>query len=163
MTYPNLFRRGVLLPLFPLRARRRNQRGMSLIEVLIALMLLTIGLGGVMDLYTNQLKNVGWNQKRVRADHLARSRLAQLQIAGYARLKSQYLADSDEAVFDPGTDLECTAILENQKGEELQGLPARIKITVLVTLIEPTMGKSDIRALETHYNFRKAVGYAVAP
>ena len=90
---------------YPWIARRAGasrvdaRSGLTLIEVLVAIVLLVIGIGGVMELFTNQMVGQKRSLRRLQAETLARGYLAQIQAAGYSELKSRYLADATEAYF----------------------------------------------------------------
>jgi len=83
----------------PGRRVRRTCRGLSLVEVLVALLLLAVGLGGAMGLVTRQVTGLDRTQNGARADALARGRLVQLQAVGYGALNERYLRDTDTAYF----------------------------------------------------------------
>jgi prepilin-type N-terminal cleavage/methylation domain-containing protein len=66
--------------------RLTRSHGMTLIEVIVALVLLTIGLFGVLDMYLGVANGLASSQKETQADYLARAHLANLEMAGYQSL-----------------------------------------------------------------------------
>lgn len=66
--------------------RPTTKRGMTLIEVIVALVLLTIGLFGVLDMYLGVAKGLAASRKEMQADNLLRAHLANLETAGYPAL-----------------------------------------------------------------------------
>jgi prepilin-type N-terminal cleavage/methylation domain-containing protein len=68
------------------RNRSLARRGMTLVEVLVAVLLLAFGLSGVMDLYSVQLRHLSLTRNREQAQELAYGYLAQLQASGYNAL-----------------------------------------------------------------------------
>ena len=80
--------------------RSKARRGVTLMEILLALVLLSFGLFGVVDLYMNQSRLVVRSQRQVRAASLAQSYLAQLQAAGYGALDEKLRTHADAASPD---------------------------------------------------------------
>ncbi len=162
--------------MFPRRFRphrpRRRPRGFSLVEVLVALVLLLVGLGGVMGLYTRELKNLGQTQRRARADYLARGYLSQVQAMGYETLKSRHLKESPESFLGPNLnkypedpDFWWNARLKSEGASETKNLPPRVKIAVRVGWGRPPAEdspKMDDGARQS-LKIREVTGYAVAP
>lgn len=71
-------------------------RGLSLVEVLIAVVFLVFGLGGIVKLYSHQQIQVARAARVSRAERLAQGYLAHLQKAGYENLNQMYQAFEDE-------------------------------------------------------------------
>lgn len=141
---------------------------MSLMEVMLALVVLAFGLGGIMDLYARQVQGTGQARIALRADQLARCYLAQIEAVGYDGLRTRYLKESSEALFDDSPTREAaldptfwwSARLEQQAaGEPL----ARIRVIVVVGWGTQPSGSDPPAAFVTDSKSRKAVGYVVAP
>jgi type II secretory pathway pseudopilin PulG len=141
---------------------------MSLMEVMLAIVVLVFGLGGIMDLYGRQVQGIGQARAALRADHLARCYLAQIEAAGYEGLRTRYLKESSEALFDDSPTREAaldptlwwSARLERQAADVP---PARIRITVVVGWGTQPSGSDSAAAFAANSKSRKAIGYVVAP
>lgn len=140
--------------------RKIRKKGMTLIEVVIALVLLTIGLSGVLDLYTQVARGLEINRKEVQADNLVQAHLANLETAGYQALDdwirtyADVKRDANEAPrfhdlqpsLTPG--FTWNANLKREQSENVK------RIMITVTLQWLVSGKTKER---------KAVGYVFAP
>ena len=132
---------------------------MTLIEVLVALVLLVIGLFGLLDFHMGLANRLEDNRHRMQADYLLQERLASLQMLGYAALedKVKTLAPAPNATgvsLFPNAqktvnpDFSWNADLQREDSEGVR----RIKMTVKV-------GWSDKKQARE----RKAVDYVFAP
>jgi prepilin-type N-terminal cleavage/methylation domain-containing protein len=65
-----------------MRARTRGQKGFTLVEVVVATIILTVGLLGVAGATTTVVRRLGDEARRSRADAVARRRLEWLAAAG---------------------------------------------------------------------------------
>jgi prepilin-type N-terminal cleavage/methylation domain-containing protein len=70
---------------------RPRGRGFSLIEVLLALVILTIGLYGVLDLIISTHNRSARTERRAAAIELARGKMAELQAMGYEWVEARNL------------------------------------------------------------------------
>ena len=78
----------------PLRIQN-NLRGFTLIEVLIAIVLVSIGILGLSAMTIGTIQGVIFSEKQTIATTLARDRLEQIKQAGYANVTSaQYPAEN---------------------------------------------------------------------
>ena len=120
-------------------ARRKHlgrRRGFSLVEVLVALVFISFGLFGVVDLFVNLTRSAGRDEKQMRAGQLARGYLEQVQASSYADLEAKINQSKDGSLFPAGGSSTApldsdfswngTLTLEN-------GTPARIRVVVAVS------------------------------
>ena len=150
------------------RNRSFPTRGMSLVEVLVALVFLAFGLAGVMEMYITQSRHVARTQRLDRVTSLAYGFLAQMQETGYAALeqKTRVLAEKTpgSGQFDMypnpirvGSDVQMNATL---KKETREGVPC-IQIRVRAFWQPGTAGGAAVAAEQ---GIRKeVVGYVAAP
>jgi len=141
--------------------RFARTRGMTLIEVLVALVLLTIGLFGVFDLYGNVAHQMARGHRDLRASYLAEGYVASLQTAGYLSLatKIQTLSktpDVDSVSLYPeftyskiDRDFKWNAVLRRDT------VNRRIAIEVNVRWAHSLQTESP--------SVRKAIGYVFSP
>lgn len=150
---------------------RRNRsfptRGMSLVEVLVALVFLAFGLAGVMEMYLVQTRHVARSQRVARVTSQAYSCLAQMQETGYAALDQKIgvlekAPGAGQAGMYPDptkvdSDIRMNATL---KKETRAGVPCiQIKVT---TFWQP--GTAGAEAVAKEQGIRKeVVGYVAAP
>ena len=147
-------------------------RGFSLVEVLIALLLLVVGLGGALGLYTRQINAVGNAQRRLQAENIARARLAEVQAEGYEMLLTRHLIGDtraskllNETTAAPSSKTPAIAPPSFRRSVQIEGLaadadnalPPRIRITVRVEWA------AGVAAKRKHLTSGEAIGYVVSP
>lgn len=136
-----------------------RKRGMTLIEVIVALVLLTIGLFGVLDMYMGVARGLAASRKEMQADNLLRAHLTNLETAGFAALDDWIRVQAappspDVAARFPSFQKSLlpgftwNAELKREQNEN----PKRIMVTV--ALQWSANGKTKER---------KAIGYVFAP
>jgi Tfp pilus assembly protein PilV len=149
--------------------------GVSLMEVLLALVLISFGLFGIVDLYMNQAKHVARTQQQVQAASLAQSYLAQLQAAGYQAVEEKIRTHADAANPDLASlfprptgstlnsDFEWNAYLRRVATDD----PKRIEITIVVQRASPASkaaGQDEAGPSAQREGVRREVrGYVFAP
>jgi len=74
-----------------------KRTGMTLVEVLIGLVILTLGIGGAVNLYAKQVKRVGITRHRLASSMLARGELARFENRGFVSIQSEYFSEADTA------------------------------------------------------------------
>jgi Tfp pilus assembly protein PilV len=133
---------------------------MTLVEVLVALVLLVIGLFGILDFYLGLAHRLEENRHRMQADYLLQERLASLQMLGYPALE-----DKIKTLASPADTASASLFPDAQKStvnpdffwnadllrEESDGV-RRIRVTVKVAWSEKQQPRD-----------RKAVDYVFAP
>lgn len=153
----------------PIGRPTRAPRALSLVEVVVALVLLVFGLGGVLQLYTRQLREFGRLERRGRAEGIARQRLAELQGLGFQELKARYLKGVSQASLPaesgpptPGAEsLPFTVRLQETRVAQM---PPAIRVTVEVQWGRPHAGRDGARseAGDGAYLTREVTGYVVS-
>ena len=83
-----------------IRCHIHTARGVSLVEVMIALAVLTFGVYGVLDLYVNSHRLAQKAGTRTQALYLARARIAELEASRPADLFA--LAEKENGAFSTG-------------------------------------------------------------
>tara|TARA_R110000868_G_scaffold144960_4_gene364559 strand:- start:80817 stop:81245 length:429 start_codon:yes stop_codon:yes gene_type:complete len=118
---------------------RKQQRGVAMIEVLVAIVLLSVGIVGYMSLQALLLEESAINEARTEAIHIAAQRLDSLRDVAYADL-----TDSDETdtnVEANNTTLKRTTIV----GTERYSNPAYYRpVTVNVSWTDSNGGVHSI-------------------
>ena len=139
------------------------RRGISLIEILIAVAFLAFGLAGVTDMYITQMKQAARVRQQQSASAIAASALAELQSAGFAALDAKMLtlpksggAENEADLFAKpaaslSKDVEWNAHLKKEQQDGMN----RIRITV-------TAGYTPVSAKNQSVR-KEAVGYVAAP
>jgi Tfp pilus assembly protein PilV len=147
------------------RNRSFSARGMTLVEVLVALVFLAFGLAGITEMYTIQAKHVARSQRLARVSSQSYACLAQMQEIGYAALDQKIgqfekTPGSGEAVLNHGDpvkvsqDLWATTALKKATCDGVSCI--QIKVT---TLWKPEGGGA--KAAEKIQ--KEVVGYVAAP
>lgn len=80
--------------------RPPHQRGFTLIEALIALVVLSLGLFGLMQIQTRVMTETGDSKTRTAAVNLAQEKLEELRARSYARIVSDH--DGETVPAEPG-------------------------------------------------------------
>ncbi|MFP4380178.1 MAG: prepilin-type N-terminal cleavage/methylation domain-containing protein [Candidatus Sumerlaeia bacterium] len=160
-----------------LRSHSHPRQGMSLVEVLVALVLLTVGLGGVVEMFIHQANYVDRNGRVMRAETLAYNYLNQLQAAGYGAIQEKldmlaknddpegvWLLNSASSADNPDSrytrslldrDFRWNALLIKEKRYGLDAI--QIRVVVL-------WGPEGISNIPKDRRIRKEVmGYVIAP
>ena len=158
-----------LLSTGPISRTARVPRALSLVEVVVALVLLVFGLGGVLQLYTRQLREFGRLERRVRAEQVARQHLVEFQDLGFQTLKTRYLRDVSEAMLPgeggpptPGAiHLPYTVRLEETR---VADMPPAIRVTVEVQWNSKRGGRDGLRTGDEEGALltREVSGYVVS-
>ena len=133
------------------------RRGISLIEILIAIAFLTFGLAGVTDMYVTQMQQAARTRQQQTANATAASMLTELQAAGFAALDAKLAAQREVDLFPKPAPSTNANVLWNAhlKKEQKDGVN-RIHIAVTATWALADAGKSaSIR--------KEAIGYVAAP
>lgn len=143
-----------------------SRRGMSLVEILVALVFLMFGLAGIVELYVNQARHLARTERLNRAESIARGNLAELQATGYDGLSGRIQSDDSvdkaslfrEATrFEMDTDFVWNADLTKIS---IEGIPA---VRVVVTCRwQPDVTGGEARGEESGVQ-KEVIGYAVAP
>ena len=129
------------------RARKKysgKRRGFSLVEVLVALVFISFGLFGVVDLFINITRNAGREEKQMRAGHLARGYLEQVQASSYADLEAKIDQSKGGSLFDkPETSAPLDSDFSwNGTLSRESGAPAKIRVVVTVSWKDMGAGTS---------------------
>jgi type II secretory pathway pseudopilin PulG len=149
------------------RNRSHSGRGVSLVETLIALLLLTLGLGGVVELFMTQARYVNRSARESRRENLARVYLNQLQAAGHEEIEDQMgvlakpetpdtaelFGSPTKSTLDP--DFRWNARLTREDMEGVKVIQIRVQ-TIWSPDANPDARPSDSAEKE-------AVGYVVSP
>lgn len=142
--------------------QRKRQKGFSLIEVMVALTVLSIGLVGTVKFQSVMLKNSGNTQARLEAVNIAQARIeaigAYQNLAAYDELKSSATLIADAAALGVSLDFSQTGtntaftvdwvVTENVNPNHLEisvtvawadvfGAPQSIKLDSIVGKIDP--------------------------
>lgn len=154
-----------------LNGRRSPKKATTLVEVLVALVLLVFGLGGIMELYVNLMHNSARSSRQLRAWNLAQCYLGQMQAMDHAALKQQMAASGQNA-----ENTEIPTLYPQLKRsqidpdflwnagfsqEEVNGIPT-IQVKVW-TEWRPEISKEEAIAARGETVRKEAVGYVAAP
>jgi len=139
------------------------RRGISLIEILIAVVFLAFGLAGVTDMYITQIKQAARVRQQQSASAAADSALAELQSAGFAALDARMLTLPKSSGTENETDLFVKPAPSLSKDiqwnahlkKEQQDGVNRIRIAVTAEYTPVSAKDQSVR--------KEAVGYVAAP
>lgn len=146
---------------------------MTLVEVLVALLLLSFGLAGVVDLYRGQLRHLSLTRRQGQSLELAHGYLAQLQAAGYDALdqairRKDPAGSADEVSLNPfpvaakeGGAIGRPAKWNAHLRRETLGGIACIRVSVEVLPESPGPGATS-SAGSASARRKEVVGYAVS-
>ena len=82
------------------RSRRRVRHGFSLVEVMIALVIIVLGLWGILDLVASNEKTSRLAVRRAMAIELAGAKMAEIQAAGFDRIAALLAKAPDGAAAE---------------------------------------------------------------
>jgi len=153
----------------PLSNSLSRQAGLSLLEVALALAVLTFGLGGVVSLYLSSERSADLTRQRMAAEMLASRKAEALKAAGFNALRehiaSHATADKpNQAVYPSGAPLETGLLGQVGAGPdrlclwraELEllspegGAPSYVRVD---SIVEWGVGSSERKARERLYVF----------
>jgi prepilin-type N-terminal cleavage/methylation domain-containing protein len=139
-----------------------KRRGVSLVEVLIALIVISLGIGGALDLFARQVQGIGKSRSRISQTHFAEGKMTHLRARGYDTLSANLAGKIEASQFASGVreDLQIwwTAYLEDQP--DAQPRP-RIRIEVHCGNLRTKA--EDAATTKTPGAYRKVTGYVVQP
>ena len=142
----------------------RRCEGLTLIEVILAIVLLGIGLFGVVDLYSQQVRHVKRTRWEAQAQGLAQARLSWLAALGYDGLEGKLPGSGESVVrLSPGDGMPCVqqGFLWNAILKKVDGATPRIEVRVQVVPDAGSRGLVESMGMPLQMARKEAVTYVV--
>ena len=157
-----------------MRNPKNSTLGMTLVEVLIALVFIFFGLASLISLHMQLTRRAARTQHKAQAACLAQSHLASLQLAGYAALEERIatLAESPEAQeasyaesrsSDLDSDYRWSAHLRKEEVDGVRRIAIQVEVDWSAPLARKGSGAKTAEKSIVHGNKKEVVGYVVAP
>ena len=140
---------------------KRPRSGLTLVEVMVGLALLAFGIGGAVELYSQQVRGVNTAKHRITTSYIARGELARFRAMGYDALNNTFFADAQsDTVVLKERQTEQNTWWKVQLTRQADAQPApRIRIKV-ASSIGDTPGESGTTT-GTQSSIQEVSGYAV--